>query len=768
MIKSIELKNWKTHKHTKLDFSKGTNILIGQMGSGKSSIMDAISFALFGTFPSIQHRRISVSKLVRNKPMQEQNGYVKLEFNFDGTDYSIKREISFDGKSSATIEKNGEYLQSQPQRVTEEIERILKVDYDLFSKAVYSEQNKLDYFLDLRASDRKNQIDGLLGLDKFALAQENTTSLVNRIKDMVTDTERIANEFDIDKAKSDLGSLRSEMERLSKEKLETESKLSGFVSAKAKSEHKSNTLKEQYGRKLAIAKELEGLKSRSSLLEAEIRKIESTVKAERSEVSKELAELVAEFEKLRKEDSKLSEEESKLNKIIATSNAEIDRANKDKAEKERISKKISGLNKESIDKSISSCNSLIEQFNLEVAKSKARISEAELQVKELEKHISKCPICERELDEHMKVKLLEEKKKLILENKKSSTEHTAILEKRKIELKELTVQMTDLTVADQQLKRYLGIEEKLEQNKKSLAAAIQEYDKMKAVKEKGSKSILASTERIQKLKSIIESLDRKDRYITENMAATESTSKKKKEFDEITVDQKEIDEIQEELVLVNSEISRHKANLEASTKYIKDKELQIKEKNSEIERINRIKEDVAKKRIVIDNLSKFKISLAETQSLLRSQLINSINGIMHEVWQNLYPYGDYQSLTLDSSDDDYTLKVKTIVNNEYLWEDVESIASGRERSTASLAMRIAFSLVLVPNLKWLILDEPTHNIDREGLSKFVQVFGETLPNIVDQVFIITHDEVLKQVSNANIYSFNRNKGENRETEVTQI
>ncbi|EQD33274.1 SMC domain protein [mine drainage metagenome] len=81
-------------------------------------------------------------------------------------------------------------------------------------------------------------------------------------------------------------------------------------------------------------------------------------------------------------------------------------------------------------------------------------------------------------------------------------------------------------------------------------------------------------------------------------------------------------------------------------------------------------------------------------------------------------------------------------------------------------MRIAFSLVLVPNLKWLILDEPTHNIDKEGLAKFVQMFSETLPSIVDQVFIITHDDVLKQVSNAKIYMLSRSKEENGETEVS--
>ena len=99
---------------------------------------------------------------------------------------------------------------------------------------------------------------------------------------------------------------------------------------------------------------------------------------------------------------------------------------------------------------------------------------------------------------------------------------------------------------------------------------------------------------------------------------------------------------------------------------------------------------------------------------------------------------------------------------------MNAIASGGERSIACLAMRVAFALVLVPNLKWIILDEPTHNIDQQGLGKFVKSIGEVMPRIVDQVFIITHDEMLKQVENARVYVLTRNKEENGETVVDRL
>ena len=228
-----------------------------------------------------------------------------------------------------------------------------------------------------------------------------------------------------------------------------------------------------------------------------------------------------------------------------------------------------------------------------------------------------------------------------------------------------------------------------------------------------------------------------------------------------------VDALQKVLLEIGAELGKHTANVASYTRSISERAAQIKEKESEVDRISRMHEELARRKRLIDNLSKFKLSLSETQSVLRVLLINSINGIMHEVWKELYPYGDYQSVSLDASDDGYELKVKVNSSGQQEWESVESIASGGERSTACLAMRIAFSLVLVPNLKWLILDEPTHNIDQQGLSKFVRMFSETLPGIVDQVFIITHDEMLKQVSDARIYILNRNKEENGETRISE-
>jgi DNA repair exonuclease SbcCD ATPase subunit len=73
----------------------------------------------------------------------------------------------------------------------------------------------------------------------------------------------------------------------------------------------------------------------------------------------------------------------------------------------------------------------------------------------------------------------------------------------------------------------------------------------------------------------------------------------------------------------------------------------------------------------------------------------------------------------------------------------------------------------VPNLKWIILDEPTHNLDSAGIGKLIEVLGEKLPDIVEQIFIITHDESLKGISYANVIGFERDKNNSGSTAIMQ-
>jgi len=70
MLQSLILNNWKSHKHTEINFSQGYNVIVGNIGSGKTSIFDAIAFCLFGSTPNVNSRKIAVKDLIMSKPVE--------------------------------------------------------------------------------------------------------------------------------------------------------------------------------------------------------------------------------------------------------------------------------------------------------------------------------------------------------------------------------------------------------------------------------------------------------------------------------------------------------------------------------------------------------------------------------------------------------------------------------------------------------------------------------------------------------------------------
>ena len=90
IIKQLELVNFLSHAHSKIDFEKGVTVIYGHNGAGKSSIIDAIKFALFG-----DKRGASISDLIRRG---SEDMSVTLDFTIGQHEYQIQRMMSL-GKS---------------------------------------------------------------------------------------------------------------------------------------------------------------------------------------------------------------------------------------------------------------------------------------------------------------------------------------------------------------------------------------------------------------------------------------------------------------------------------------------------------------------------------------------------------------------------------------------------------------------------------------------------------------------------------------------
>lgn len=291
MIREVRLKNWRSHLDSDFKFTDGTNCFIGSMGSGKTSILDAICFAFFGTFPALNQKKLKLEDVIMKKPFQKDMAEVDINFELNGDEFSIKRVIS-KGRSTAELRKNNELLEGpQTSRVTEEVEKLLKVDYDLFTRAIYSEQNHLDHFLSIAKGQRMKKIDELLALDKFEDARVNTKSLINKLFSFVQEKERLLDAMSKDEILRKHNFVKIEINELKEKDTLNRKQLKEAQSKEKVLEGNLSILKTQ-------KQNLEELESRSKTLSAQIEMLDEDLER--------LKESLMEFSENTREDLQVS------------------------------------------------------------------------------------------------------------------------------------------------------------------------------------------------------------------------------------------------------------------------------------------------------------------------------------------------------------------------------------------------------------------------------------------------------------------------------
>ncbi|AWX33462.1 AAA family ATPase [Methanosphaera sp. BMS] len=256
IIEELTLKNFKSHKNSKIDFNEGITVILGQNGAGKSTLLEAIRFALFKKVDG------NIQDMVR-KPVDAQDDVstmmVKLKFKHNHIQYEIER-IKKRSSSSSTIRRlscdktvqitNGE------KQVTEEIEKIIGVDKNSFLNAVYIRQGEITSLIDKTASDRKELISKLLNLDNLEKSWKNMINIIKEYENKIELNDRLlANKEDLLKKEKE----NTESTVKITEELQTDEKLK---------EELTNTLKE-------LEKEVESLNQKKEKYEKNRVQIES-------------------------------------------------------------------------------------------------------------------------------------------------------------------------------------------------------------------------------------------------------------------------------------------------------------------------------------------------------------------------------------------------------------------------------------------------------------------------------------------------------------
>jgi DNA repair protein SbcC/Rad50 len=169
-----------------LDFSLFELACIsGQNGAGKSSLLDAITWALFG-----QARRRDDALINTHASAAE----VVFDFFYEGSLYRIQRSKPRDKTSILEFfvrdsDGNWKTLTEHSLRETEmRIQRTLRMDYDTFTNASFFLQGKADQFAQQRPADRKRILASILGLEVWEVYRERA---VERRKQIETEQANI-------------------------------------------------------------------------------------------------------------------------------------------------------------------------------------------------------------------------------------------------------------------------------------------------------------------------------------------------------------------------------------------------------------------------------------------------------------------------------------------------------------------------------------------------------------------------------------------------
>ena len=739
MIREIELINFKSHKKTELKFTNGNNIFVGISGSGKSTVLDAICFAFFGTMPKIQKKKLKLSDLIMDKPIKEDLAKITLRFEINNKNYEIKREIFSNKPSSAELREDGKLIAVNQSQVTEAVEKILKIDYDLFSKIIYAEQNQIDYFLTIPPGNRMSNIDELLKLSKFEIARTKTISISNRFKNLKNMKEEVIANLDEQEIRAKKSELEDYLNKAKDEEILLEEKIRRTKTTLNNKEELFNEF-ERNKTKLENKKaKLIEIKSAINLLQNEIREVKLE---DIKKIEKELKDKKLKLENLEKE--KLERE-----KEISSLNSKIDELEKSLKEKKEAEKFLLSFNKERYD----SLKEEIDELKEELFNKKLRKQQYDDAILSLKESKEKCPTCDRELTEEKRKELIDKKEKesYFLSKEISELDKKLSNKKEEIELENKKIEKANFL--KKRLEQLKNVESDLDNLKKELEKLKQKEIDLSGLKEE-----------VQKLKTHYEKLKLIEIKKQKLEEYKQEQTKIETEIRTISFDESEFEKLKKEVEEIKKNLLTFELNLKHIREIKNEKEKSLEQIEKELEFLERNKKEILFLDYANTTLTNFANTLIEVQEILRQEFVKTLNEVMNEIWSYIYPYEDYIGIRFKIENRDYLLQLCDLKNK---WINVEGFSSGGERAIASLVMRIALSVVLAPNLRLLVLDEPTHNLDANTIRNLTEILRTKITDLLEQTFIVTHDERLIQAGTGCVYEFKREFGKKEPTKVIE-
>ena len=178
-LRSLTLWNFRRFREVSIEFPDGVIGIIGPNGIGKSTLIEAIAWAVYGHPAS----RTKKEQIKRVNARESEGCGVILEFYLGRDEYIIRREMVGQNLSpKVKLLVNGELLAEGERQVTSHLEEILGMDHQSFVISVFARQRELNALSSLGPEERKRLILRMLKIDTIKKALEALRSRKNANK----------------------------------------------------------------------------------------------------------------------------------------------------------------------------------------------------------------------------------------------------------------------------------------------------------------------------------------------------------------------------------------------------------------------------------------------------------------------------------------------------------------------------------------------------------------------------------------------------------
>ena len=358
-VRSLSIRNYRSIKELDVSFPESGLIgIVGHNGAGKSSLLEAIGWALYGA----QAIRGKIDGLTTTGTKGKCS--VSMEFDHgDGGPYLIKRTLK-----DAKLKMGGKEIAFMTSGVNSKVEKLLNMDYRAFYTSIFTKQGGLSSFTDMTAGQKQETVERLLEVSKVKDARIKIGTEARALENQLHG-KRVAIQSE-DEIIDKISVLKQSIEQLKNREKELE------VLKKESEKNKKETDKK--------LKEIEGKQKLFQKAKEELLKVENKLKIYETEL-KDIKNNISDIEnKLGKAKIKSIELKSIISDDVT----------------EELEEKIK--ESEDIAKQIADISDKLNKRQIQHGKEDARIEEKQKHIRQIEKlgPDGECPVCLRPLGEH--------------------------------------------------------------------------------------------------------------------------------------------------------------------------------------------------------------------------------------------------------------------------------------------------------------------------------------------------------------------------------